>query len=130
MAFAISLEALLEATMRQRVGGIVQPEEVWLLMRAIAKTLTIEELAGHAGFETLWAKLRAALMKSFKGQFLTMLQNYDKRLELQDKRLTGRQIAWLLVKEFDIDGNEAAVLKEQEIHELTLIKDNVPKFLG
>ena len=58
-----------------------------------------------------------------------MLQSYDKRLELEDKRLTGRQIAWLLVREFEIDSNESGVLKEQEIYELVLVKDNVPSFL-
>ena len=55
-------------------------------------------------------KLRVTLMDTFKGQFLVKVQNYDKRLDLQDKRLTGRQIAWLVVQKFEIEANEGSVL--------------------
>ena len=42
------------------------PHKAWLLIRAVAKALTIEELEDDVGFETLWAKLRVALMDTFK----------------------------------------------------------------
>ena len=71
----------------------------------------MESLAGHDGYETLWAKLRTSLMESFTGYFLQMILNMDKRLEVEDKRLTGRQIVWLMVRKFEIDTAEGAVLQ-------------------
>ena len=64
-----------------------RPNEVWILFRQIAKvTTTMESLEGHDGYETLWAKLRTSLMESFQGYFLQEILNWDKKVEVEDKR--------------------------------------------
>ena len=69
-------------------------------------------------------------MDSLKGHFLVKIKNHDERLDKEDKKRTGRQIAWLIFQYFTIDQNEGAVLTEHMVHNLRLEKDNVPAFLN
>ena len=49
-----------------------KPKEAWKIIRPVAKALTWEELSEEHGFETLWVKLRTALMRIIKGQLTSM----------------------------------------------------------
>ena len=87
---------------------------------------TYEELAEEEGMDTLWAKLRVMLKKTFTGQFLNEIEFLERTLLLVKEQMTGRR-RWWLKERFKGDRNQD-IYKQQDVHHLKIIKDNIPGY--
>ena len=88
---------------------------------------TYKELEEEEGMDTLWAKLRVVLKKMFAGQFLNEIELEEKNLLLKEKQMNGRQLCRLRKERFKGDRNQE-IYKQQEVHHLKLVKDNIPGY--
>ena len=67
------------------------------------------------------------LKKRFAGQFLLGIDLEEKKLLLQEKQMNGRQLCWMLRERSKGDRHQE-IYKQQEVHRLRLVKDNLPAY--
>ena len=101
----------------------------WIL-RVEDPEVSFEDLAEPEEFESLDAKLSAALRKVTTGALgrkITRLSNEDARK--RGRLMSGRQTLWMIYQDFRMDERQVGLFSLEELFKVTLAGDNLVKFL-